>query len=249
MQNEGQQEECGNEIDESVDDYITRVEGLLEKLDEEEEEVLGEEETEEKRHSISVEDAKCRVAENKDYLYSIANTPFSEALPQPHLERPQAYLLFGGYLHSFKRLETVLLGMTCFPFSVIDAIIHFLHNLFTQKPKKRPPGAKIECEPLLPATPIYGDYDLPEHIPGPHMYVSHVLVHEAVTKLIMELEGCDYLTATGIGIGMEMDTPTRTPYGQRWQELVAERHKRKLENKANKKKQKQPRKVFKKSKL
>ena len=79
------------------------------------------------------------------------------------------------------------------------------------------------------------------------MYVSHVLVHEAVTKLIMELEGCDYLTATGIG--MEMDTPTRNPYGQRWQELVAERHKRKLENKANKRKQKQPRKVFKKSKV
>ena len=79
------------------------------------------------------------------------------------------------------------------------------------------------------------------------MYVSHVLVHEAVTKLIMELEGCDYFTATGIG--MDMDTPTRTPYGQSWQELVDEKQRRIQENKANKRKQKQLRKIFKKSKV
>ena len=250
MQNERHQEESGgpNASEDSLEESIKRVERLGKELEEGEEEVSDQEETEVKRYNISVEDAKRRVAENKDYLSSIANTPFSNALPQSHLERHQAYLLFGGgYLHSFKRLETVLLGMTCFPFSVIDAIIHFLHNLFKRKPVKRAPGAKIEFQPLLSATPVYGDYDLPKHIPGPHMYVSHVLVHEAVTKLIMELEGCDYLTATGIG--MDMDTPTRTPYGQSWQELVDEKQRRVQENKANKRKQKQPRKIFKKSKV
>lgn len=62
------------------------------------------------RHSISVEDAKKRVTGMKDYLLSIASTPFSEALPLPHLDCHQTYLLFGGCLHSFKKLETIIFG-------------------------------------------------------------------------------------------------------------------------------------------
>ena len=145
MQNERHQEESGgpNASEDSLEESIKRVERLGKELEEGEEEVSDQEETEVKRYNISVEDAKRRVAENKDYLSSIANTPFSNALPQPHLERHQAYLLFGGYLHSFKRLETVLLGMTCFPFSLPS-------QPFQTKTRK----ASTRCRNRIPTTSI-----------------------------------------------------------------------------------------------
>ncbi|KAJ7370329.1 hypothetical protein OS493_032827 [Desmophyllum pertusum] len=170
-------------------------------------------------HTIKAQE---RVAGMRDYLLSIANTPFSEELPPPHLERHQTYLLFGGFLYSFKKLETMLLGTECFPFPVIDKILHFVHDLFQSETKpsiKRQTGSKIKFEPLIKETSFL-DYDLPKTIPGHISYVSHVLWHEAITKLVMDLQGCDYLEATGIALGEEK--PTRTPYGLKWESLVEE---------------------------
>lgn len=245
------------EVKEPVDIAIEKVRMLCDELDtidkvireeienEKEEEKDSENEEEASyRYDLSSEEAKRRIGGMRNYLHSIANTPFSDALPPPHLERHQAYLLFGGYLHSFKKLETILLGVKCFPFPVIDAVIQSIHDLFKRKPVKRPPGAKIEFVSLIPATTIYDDYDLPKHIPSPYFYVSHVLVHEVITKLVMDLEGCDHPTATGIALGL--DKPTRTPYGQTWERLVDEVQKRTQANKARKRKQNQPKRVIKK---
>ena len=104
-------------------------------------------------YTLTVEDAKERVAGMKDYLLSIANTPFSEVLPPPHLECHQAYLLFGGFLHSFKKLETILLGMECFPFPVIEGIMKLLHTIFKAETKPKMGsklGTRMPFIPLLP---------------------------------------------------------------------------------------------------
>ena len=179
----------------------------------------------------------------RDYLNSIAITPFSEALPPPHIERHQAYMLFGGYLYSFKKLETVLQGMACFPYPVIEAIMHATHDLFKPKPRKRSPGENIEFVPFLPLTPVY-NYELPSNIPGHLTYVSQVLLHEAITKLVMDIEGCDYLTATGFVL--ELDKPFRTPYGNRWASLLAEGLPKKGSEQEKQKKKRQPKRVLKK---
>ena len=55
----------------------------------------------------------------------------------------------------------------------------------------------------------------------------------------MDLEGRDYMTATGIG--MELDTHTRTPYAEEWQRLLNEVRRKKeakITSKKNKKKTK-----------
>ena len=39
-------------------------------------------------------------------------------------------------------------------------------------------------------------------------------------KLVMELEECDYLTATGIALGEVK--PSHTTYGMNWRSLIAE---------------------------
>ena len=109
------------------------------------------------RYILTIEVAKGRVADRKDFL-SIVNSPFSDVLPPPHLEHHQAYLLCSGYNCTFKKLETMLLGMECFPFLVIDAITKLLHTLFKAKltPKT---GSKIPLVPLIPEKLV--NYDLP----------------------------------------------------------------------------------------
>ena len=126
---------------------------------------------EEFRYTLTVEDAKGRVASMKDYLLSIANSPFSEALPPPHLERHQTYLLCGGYTRTFKKLETMLLGMECFPFSVRDGILNLLHSLLKTKPKPKT-GSRIPFVALIPKTSPFASYDLPQHISGHASYVN-----------------------------------------------------------------------------
>ena len=70
-------------------------------------------------------------------------------------------------------------------------------------------------------------YDLPEYIPDQCYYVNTVLVFEAVTKIIMDLEKCSYEMATGIGLGINV--PTKTSYGIEWDSLVEEKkHRREL---------------------
>ena len=64
-------------------------------------------------------------------------------------------------------------------------------------------------------------YDLPEYIPDQCYYVKTVLVFEAVTKIIMDLEKRSYKMATGIGLGINV--PTKTPYGIEWDSLVEEK--------------------------
>ena len=51
------------------------------------------------RYRISPEEVKDRVIAMKDYLKSIAETPPAESVPQPHLERHQAWILLRGSTH------------------------------------------------------------------------------------------------------------------------------------------------------
>lgn len=96
---------------------------------------------------------------------------------------------------------------------------------------------------MIPETSFL-DYDLPKHIPGHISYVSHVLQYEAITKLIMELEGCDYTTATGLAL--EEEKPCRTPYGNKWESLVTEAKQRRNAHSPSKRKQQRPRRVLRK---
>ena len=80
-------------------------------------------------------------------------------------------------------------------------------------------------------------YDLPEYIPDQCYYVNPVLVFEAVTKIIMDLEKCSYEMATGIGLGINV--PTKTPYGIEWDSLIEEKRQRrevaKVQRRSNRK--------------
>ena len=77
--------------------------------------------------------------------------------------------------------------------------------------------------------------------------VSHVLVYEAFTKLVMAIEGCNHLQATGLALGVEK--PSRTPYGMKWESLVAEAKQRRNTNYGSKRKQLKPRRVVRKKSL
>ena len=141
------QSRTSGDAKEPIDVALEKVSLLCEELDKiekvmkEEEEKPSEPEVQRTyRYELSAEEAKRRVAGMRDYLNSIAITPFSEALRPPHLERHQAYMR--GYLESFKKLETVLLGMACFPYPVIEAVMNATHDLFQPKPRKRSPGEK-----------------------------------------------------------------------------------------------------------
>lgn len=238
-------------LDNTKDPIEIAMASLIERMDAEIDNTSGEQQQarnhemsdEESRYALTVEDAKGRVADMKDYLLSIANTPFSEALPPPHLERHQTYLLCGGYTRTFKKLETMLLGMECFPFSVRDGILSLLHSLFKAKPKPKT-GSRIPFVPLIPKTSPFASYDLPQHIPGHVSYVNNVLVYEAITKLVMDLEGCDYLTATGIALGE--GKPSHTTYGMNWRSLIAEARRKSNTSSSSKRKQQRPGRVVRK---
>lgn len=85
--------------------------------------------------------------------------------------------------------------------------------MFT-KPTTRKPGSLwlpprmfIDLPPCMDPFGLEGYY-----------YINNVLAEEAVTFLIMELEGCDYRTATGLALGTR--TPIDTLYHDGWQELL-----------------------------
>ena len=58
------------------------------------------------RYRISPDEVKDRVTAMKDYLKSIAETPPAESVPQPHLERHQAWILLRGNTKQYRRHET-----------------------------------------------------------------------------------------------------------------------------------------------
>ena len=95
-----------------------------------------------------------------------------------------------------------------------------LENLFKANPK--PTKGFV---PLMACMDTFLKYDLPEYIPDQCYYVSTVLIFEAVTKIIMDLEKCSYEMATGIGLGMNV--PTKTPYGIEWDFLLEKKEAKK----------------------
>jgi len=58
-----------------------------------------------------------------------------------------------------------------------------------------------------------------------YSYINDVLAEEAITFLIMELEECDYRTATGFAV-FGTPTPTDTIYHDEWYELLDARKNR-----------------------
>ena len=178
------------------------------------------EDTEEKelveyRFKVTPQMVEERVKDMKDYLLQIAGVPPSEDKPLPHLERHQAWLLLGGYQKNYKNLETYDLGANTFSYYIFPDVMRHLESLFKTKPKPRKGFV-----PLLASLDTFLKYDLPEYIPDQCYYVSTVLVFEAVTKIIMDLEKCSYEMATGIGLGMNV--PTKTAYGIEWNTLLEE---------------------------
>ena len=196
------------------------------------------------RYRISPEEVKDRVIAMKDYLKSIAETPPAESVPQPHLERHQAWILLRGSTKHYRKYETYTLGADTFSYFIYPDVLREVDNLFKQRFKKPkgfvPPFAEFEA---------FLKYNLPEYIRDQGRYITSVLAYEAVTKIIMDLEKCSYEKATGIGLGEEL--PTSTPYGIHWQTLIEERDQRRetirkqqeKESRKLKRKQKRPRKL------
>jgi len=179
-----------------------------------------EEQLMEYRFKVTLQMVEERVKAMKDYLLDIAGVPPSEETPLPQLERHQAWFLLGGYKNQYKNLETYDLGANTFSYYIFPDVMHELENLFKAKPKQTKGFV-----PPMPCMDTFLMYDLPEYIPDQCYYVSTVLVFEAVAKLTMDLEQCLYEMATGIGLGINV--PTKTPFGNGWDFLIEEKKQRK----------------------
>ena len=181
-----------------------------------------EEELKEYRFKVTPKMVEERVKAVKDHLLEIAGVPPTEGIRLPHLERHQSWLLLGGYQKHYKNLETYDLGSNTFFYYIFPDVMRHLENLFKEKPK-----ARNDFVPLMACMDTFLKYDLPEYIPDQCFYVNIVLVFEAVTKIIIDLEKCSYEMATGIGLGINV--PTKTPYVTEWDSLVKEKkHRREL---------------------
>lgn len=192
-----------------------------------------EEQLMEYRFKVTPQMVEERVKDMKDYLLHIAGVPPSEETPLPQLERHQAWLLLGGYKNQYKNLETYHLGANTFSYYIFPDVMHVLENLFKAKPRQIKGFV-----PLMACTDPFLKYDLPEYIPDQCYYVSTVLVFEAVTKLIMDLEQCSYEMATGIGQGINV--PTKTPFGNDWDFLIEEKKRTSVFVRAQRRNRKQP---------
>ena len=142
----------------------------------------------------------------KEYWKEIANSKPSEDAPLPQLERHQAWILVGGCNKHYKNLETYSLAADTFSYYIVPDVMRELDNLFKKrlKPTKGYVSLWAHMDNFL-------KYDLPDHIPDHPYYITNVLTYEVLTKLIMDIEKCDYEMATGIGLGE--NAPTKTPYG------------------------------------
>ena len=100
------------------------------------------------RYRISPEEVKDRVIAMKDYLKSIAETPPAESVPQPHLERHQAWILLRGNTKHYRKYETYTLGADTFSYFIYPDVLREVDNLFKQRFKKPkgfvPPFAEFE---------------------------------------------------------------------------------------------------------
>jgi len=184
------------------------------------------------RFKVTPQMVEERVKAMKGYLLDRAGVPPSEDAPLPHLERHQAWLLLGGYQKQYKNLETYDLGANTFSYYIFPDVMRHLEHLFKAKPKQRKGFV-----PLMACMDTFLKYDLPEYIPDQCYYVNTVLVFEAVTKIIMDLEKCSYEMATGIGLGINV--PTKTPYGIEWDSVIEEKKQRrelaKVQRRSNRK--------------
>ena len=194
---------------------------------------------EECRYEVTPKFIEEKIVTVKDYLLSIAKVEPSQDVPPPHLERHQAWLLLGGNQKSFRDLETFSLGSSpLFSYDIVPDVLRHVNNLFKSKPK--PSKGFV---PMMAFMDTILKYDLPDFIPETFYYVSRVLAYEAITKVIMDLEGRGYQKATAIGVGI--DTPTKTPYGLQWEKLVMERNQQRdlAKERSRNRKQLRPRRV------
>ena len=120
----------------------------------------------------------------KDYLKSIAETPPAVSVPQPHLERHQAWILLRGNTKQYRRHETYTLGADTFSYFIYPDVLREVDNLFKKifKPYKEflPLFAEFEC--------LFFKYNLPAYLRDHRNYITSVLAYEAVTKIIMVWE-------------------------------------------------------------
>ena len=88
------------------------------------------------RYRISPEEVKDRAIAMKDYLKSIAETPPAESVPQPHLERHQAWILLRGNTKHYRKYETYTLGADTFSYFIYPDVLREVDNLFKKRFKK-----------------------------------------------------------------------------------------------------------------
>lgn len=117
------------------------------------------------------------------------------------------------------------MGANTFSYFIFPDVMHLLENLFKAKPRQTKGFV-----PLMACMDTFLKYDLPEYIPDQCYYVS------TVTKLIMDFEQCSYETGIGLGINV----PTKTPFGNDWDFLIEEKKRRSEFVRAQKRNRKQP---------
>ena len=166
------------------------------------------------KYKCDIGDVATKVQQMKPYLISIACFKKDLARPPPHLERHQAFLLL-GYGKKFNELETKLLAGDLFAPEVKGEVLNEVKLIF----KGKDYGKTYDYLRDEATTQELFNFDsLSSHIMNKYKYVQSVLFYEALTKMIMNRESCDYKTATAMALGK--DIPCSTPYGKHWEELI-----------------------------
>ena len=164
------------------------------------------------KYKYKVEDLTAEIQEMK-HLISIAYVQKSFNKPLPHLKRHQAFLTL-GYGRRFKEIETKFIAEDLFSPEIKAEVSINVLNLFKGKDYGK---AYDYCKEEIDNQEMYNFDILPNSITKKYKYVQSVLFYEAVTKMIMNRESCNYKTATALALGM--DVPCYTPYGDHWKNL------------------------------
>ncbi|KAL9969467.1 hypothetical protein ACROYT_G021687 [Oculina patagonica] len=168
-----------------------------------------------KKPAETIESLLEKVKSMRPLLLEIAKTPRSKERPVERYQRHQAYLNIA--MKNFRKYQMVEFGLKYFGVDYycefIKEVNQVLYWMFTERTPNKPGYLFLPPRQFI---------NLPQDIDPSEMegfyYIQNVLAEEAVTLVIMELEGCDYQMATGLAIGHP--APLNTLYHDYWEELL-----------------------------
>ncbi|XP_078355535.1 uncharacterized protein LOC144658761 [Oculina patagonica] len=165
-----------------------------------------------KKPAETIESLLEKVKSMRPLLLEITKTPRSKERPEERYQRHQAYLNIA--MKNFRKYQMVEFGLKYFGVDYycefIKEVNQVLYWMFTERTPNKPGNLFLPPRQFI---------NLPQDIDPSGMegfyYIQNVLAEEAVTSVIMELEGCDYQMATGLAIGHP--APLNTLYHDHWE--------------------------------